>query len=160
MTCLATFSTCFESSGMALPKLTLAIHSRIVITFRLFLIFKIVRMNTIVFSVFLNVSLRKIFRSRFISLRFQGFSYHIFLAIKPQNLLSIDQSPRVCKQGLGLTAWALARLDLLLAWRGSPWPAWERIQAWLSIHLFARSLVQVNLARMSFNLLFLKSEVN
>ena len=112
---------------MALPKLTLAIHSRIVITFRLFLIFKIVRMNngrnTIVFSVFLNVSLRKIFRSRFISLRFQGFSYHIFLAIKPQNLLSIDQSPRVCKQGLGLTAWALARLGLLLAWRGSPWPA-------------------------------------
>ena len=67
----------------------------------------------IVFSVFLHVPLRKISRSRFISLRFQDFSYHPFLAVKPQNLLSIAWfSPRVCKLGLRLTTRTLARLGL------------------------------------------------
>ena len=71
----------------------------------------------IVFSIFLHVPLRKISRSRFISLRFQDFSYHPFLAVKPQNLLSIGQfSPRVCKLGLRLTTgpwldWASAGME-------------------------------------------------
>ena len=69
--------------------------------------------NTVVFSVFLNVPLRRISRIRFISLRFPDFSY----LVKPQKLPSIGQfSPRVCKLGLGLTARALARWAC--CWRG------------------------------------------
>ena len=73
--------------------------------------------NTIVFSVFLNVPLRKVSRSRFTSLRFRDFSHHPVLAVMPQNLLSIGQfSSRVCKLGLGLTARASARWAC--CWRG------------------------------------------
>lgn len=125
-----------------------------------FLLFK--NCQNVCIFVFLNVPLRKISRSRFISLRFHDFSYHPFLSVKPQNLLSIGQfSPHVCKLGLGLSTRALARLGLLPAWRGSPWPAWEHVQAWLSSHCFVISFVQINLARVSFHLLlFFKSKVS
>lgn len=94
MTYLATFNMCFESSEMALPKPILAIHLHIVTIFRLFLMFLMERMNnvsnTLYFLYFLlTFYLRKTSRSRFVSLRFQSFSYHTFLSNKPQNLLSI-----------------------------------------------------------------------
>lgn len=93
------------------------------IYFRLFLFFKIARMtngrNTIEFSEFLNISLRKI--CSFIYL-IEVLSF--FLSCLFGNQV-IDPSFHLAsllivfaKKVLGLTAWVLTRQGLLLAWHG------------------------------------------
>lgn len=135
-------------------------HSHIVIYFRLFLILKVARMtnvrNTIVFSEFLNIAFRKICRfiylielSSFFLSYFLGDQV-IELSFHLANLLIVS-----AKQVLGLTAWVLTRLGLLLAWHGGAVGGQHESMSRLDFPLtsFAKTLAQLNLARI-FSLLF------
>lgn len=133
-------------------------HSHTVIYFRSFLIFKVARTtnmrNTIVFSEFLNISLRKICRFIYL-IELSGFSYHTFLEIIElsfhlANLLIVS-----AKQVPGLTAWVLTRLGLLLAWHGGAVGGQHESMSRPGFPLisFAKTLAQLNLARV-FSLLF------
>lgn len=131
------------------------------IYFRLFLFFKIARRtngsNTIEFSEFLNISSRKICGFIYL-IEVSGFFLSCFLgnqvietSFHLASLLIVS-----AKQVLGLTARVLTRLGLLLAWHGGAISSQHESMSRPDFPLtsFAKTLAQVNLARISFNLLF------